>query len=227
MNDNPYLTADTPHFWGVTVADFVKSRAEKIEELHGCTGEYLNTLNDKNLRADFERHAQQYTRAMWKWVGADKSKPKKEGYEVPEHVLGWVNGDNVEPLLGLEQRFSYLIFRREIVEWWDIRRRVEQISDELEFEAERLKQFVPILSWARKLGDDELFKHLVSENRQTRANLRIYDCDYLLMEHWMIMSLWDGTLGTSVITLKKRLKFEVDESTLSRVISKLKLRPTD
>lgn len=80
---------------------------------------------------------------------------------------------------------------------------------------------------AVELRDIKLFEHLVIERRQSRANERVYNLDYLMLTYWMAWSLWDGSLATTSLNFKKRLGYDVDYSTLSKAIARLKLRPPE
>jgi hypothetical protein len=212
-----YSVDGLPSEWGGVVAIFVKGIAERTELRDGREGEYLNTLRDTNQREQFTIHAKLYSYALWEW--SNESLPKK--------ILDWAL-DNVRhaPQDDTFMRLSYLLIRREMMAWWDVRGRRRQTKENIRQSAFRLKDSIqPILHTAVKLNDFELFDHLVTEKRQGRGNKRPYELEYFLYSYWMVWSLWDGNPETTITNFKKRIGFTVRESNLKKRIKKLGLKP--
>jgi hypothetical protein len=213
--DNPYKTNDTPAEWGQVVRDYVVQRAEQTEELGGREGEYNSTLKDPRLADEFKAHAQQYSRALWRWATDD----------VPHDILERALGHTPTPDLPATEWLGYLLIRRETMDWWSIRGRTDQTPEALRTDAERMMQVTQFLSLACGLKDYELFEHLVKEKRQTRANRRPATIEFYLFQYWLAWSLWQGDHSSNLAVLKRRLNLQVSKSSMSKATTRLRLRP--
>jgi hypothetical protein len=213
--DKIYSVEGLPSEWGGVVADFVKSRAEQYEPIFSMTGNYRCSLEDEKLRENFTQHAKLYSNSLWKWCS--------EG--VPEHIKKWVEGSGgVGPKAHPIDRLSYLIYRREVMEWWTVRSRTQQTPKQLRYEAVRFMSCVKDLELAVAVQDFDFFEHVIKEKRQTRANKIDFNAGYFLMVYWMIWSLWKESLDEIVSIFFRQLKVNVGRSRIGELINDLGLR---
>lgn len=213
-----YSVDGLPPEWGDAVAEFVEKHAKRVEAIDGREGEYLSTLADLKLRDQFTIHAKIYSQVLWDW--ATKSSPKE--------IVDWALG-NVEDTFGfnIRVRLKYLLFRHELIAWWNYRGRREQTDENVEQNAIRLKMSIPNLLIAEIIDDIQLFEHMVREKLQTRHNKRPYELEYLVMFYWMSWSLWKKTvsLDDMVSIFFRRLGVSHGRSTFGDLIVNLGLRP--
>lgn len=210
-----YSVDGLPPEWGGVVARFVKSHAERNEANDGREGEYLRTLEDAGLGNAFTQQAKSYSRALWSW--ATKTAPK----EIVDWALGEAEGC---PKDDSSLRLFYLLFRREQMAWWRVRGKLPQTEKNILRNAQRLKESVLPLLVARELDDIELFKLMVAEKRQTRHDKRPYELEYFLLIYWMVWSLWEGNLDTTIQNFEKRMRFTVSKKTLREKMKTLGLK---
>jgi hypothetical protein len=201
--EEAFTVEGLPPAWGKVVGIHLKEVAKYTETVFGIEGEYQRTLGDENLREDFILNAKIYSLSLWRWSTEN----------VPKDVIEWVLGrGNWKKCLAID-RYKYLINRRSILEGWDMRRKVDQTPHNIEVEALRLMEKTGWMSLAVAINDIEFFKCIVSTRKITETS----ELKYLYMTYWMIWSLWDGSLDTTMVNFKKRLGLDVSKTTLHRL----------
>jgi len=209
-----YSVDGLPPEWGGVVAKFVEDHAARNESNDGRGEQYLKALQAAKSGGQFITQAKQYSLALWQW--STKS--------APTEILDWVFG-NVKS--GIEYdttlRLHYLLFRREQMAWWSVRRKLPQTKKNIHKNAQRLKGSVVPLLVAMEIDDIQLFKHMVTEKRQNRHNKLPYEPGFFVAAYWMAWFLWEGDYGATIQNFKKRLEYKVSERTLRRVIKRLGL----
>jgi len=202
-----------PDDWWWRVAVFRYASTVAIST--GYHEQFKATSSDPHYASDFKTHIEFYEKEMRRWAFSD----------LPAAIEEWVADGQAywDPVFNRRRRFEYILSRQRIIEWWQIRARLDPTPDELESSARQFMMgCLPFLNIAadEDVQDVEFFKAIVKPRTQGRSRESVYEASHFIRCYWMSWSLWNLSHAERAAVINRRSGLPAFEASTIRKAAK-------